>query len=125
MHPQVRLERPGTCPICEMPLIPATAAESGAAAMLQLSDHALAMASVETTPVTRRELSRELRAVGKIQYNESSLATVTARVDGYAERLFVNFTGVEIKAGDHLAEARASTPDRWSRRPSSSSCAGA
>ncbi|NOT32322.1 MAG: efflux RND transporter periplasmic adaptor subunit [Planctomycetes bacterium] len=72
--------------------------------MLQLSDHALAMASVETTPVLRRELSRELRAVGKIQYNESSLATVTARVDGYAERLFVNFTGVEIKAGDHLAE---------------------
>jgi Cu(I)/Ag(I) efflux system membrane fusion protein len=47
---------------------------------------------------------RDLRAVGKIQYNESSLATVTARVDGYAERLFVNFSGVEIKAGDHLAE---------------------
>jgi hypothetical protein len=72
--------------------------------MLQLSDHAIAMASVETAPVTRRELSRELRTVGKIQYDESSLATVTARVDGYAERLFVNFTGVEIKAGDHLVE---------------------
>jgi Cu(I)/Ag(I) efflux system membrane fusion protein len=72
--------------------------------MLQLSAHALAMASVETTHVTRRALARELRAVGKIQYNESSLATVTARVDGYAERLFVNFTGVEIKKGDHLAD---------------------
>ncbi|MBL8800536.1 MAG: efflux RND transporter periplasmic adaptor subunit [Planctomycetes bacterium] len=106
MHPQVRLDRPGKCPICEMPLIPASAAETGSSGepMLQLSDHALAMASVEKTPVIRRELSRELRAVGKIEYNESSLATVTARVDGYAERLFVNFTGVEIKAGDHLAE---------------------
>ncbi|MFN0056982.1 MAG: efflux RND transporter periplasmic adaptor subunit [Planctomycetota bacterium] len=106
MHPQVRLDRPGKCPICEMPLIPASAAETGSSGepMLQLSDHALAMASVETTPVTRRELSRELRAVGKIEYNESSLATVTARVDGYAERLFVTFTGVEIKSGDHLAE---------------------
>ncbi len=106
MHPQVRLDRPGKCPICEMPLILASTAESGAGGdpRLQLSDHALAMASVETTPVTRRELSRELRAVGKIQYNESSLATVTARVNGYAERLFVNFTGVEIKAGDHLVE---------------------
>lgn len=106
MHPQVRLDHPGSCPICEMPLIPASAAQAGSSgeAMLQLSEHALAMASVETTPVIRRELSRELRAVGKIQYNESSLATVTARVDGYAERLFVNFTGVEIKAGDHLVE---------------------
>ena len=62
--------------------------------MLQLSEHAIAMASVETVAVERRPLSRELRAVGRIEYNESSLATITPRVDGYAERLFVNFTGV-------------------------------
>ncbi len=106
MHPQIRLPNPGKCPICEMPLISAAGAQTGSGGepMLQLSDHALAMASVETTPVTRRELFRELRAVGKIQYSESSLATITARTDGYAERLFVDFTGVEIKAGDHLAE---------------------
>lgn len=106
MHPQIRLAQAGNCPICEMPLIPAASAQtgSGGAPQLQLSEHALAMAHVETTPVTRRELSRELRAVGKIQYNESALATITARVDGYAERLFVDFTGVDIKAGDHLAE---------------------
>lgn len=106
MHPQIRLSGPGKCPICEMPLIPAAGAQTGAGGepMLQLSDHALAMANVETAPVIRRELFRELRSVGKIQYNESSLATVTARTDGYAERLFVDFTGVEIKAGNHLAE---------------------
>lgn len=106
MHPQVRLDRPGNCPICEMPLIPAGAAMGGGdgVPILTLSEHAVAMASVETTPVVRRELGHEIRAVGKIQYNESSLATITARVDGYAERLFVNFTGVDIKAGDHLAE---------------------
>ncbi len=106
MHPQVRLTQAGNCPICEMPLIPAASAQtgSGGVPLLPLSEHALAMAHVETTPVTRRELSREMRAVGKIQYNESALATITARVDGYAERLFVDFTGVDIKAGDHLAE---------------------
>lgn len=106
MHPQIRLDRPGKCPICEMPLIPADAAQSSAegSPMLQLSEHALAMANVETVPVARRELARELRTVGKVEYNEASLATVTARVDGYAERLFVNFTGVEMQAGDHLAE---------------------
>jgi Cu(I)/Ag(I) efflux system membrane fusion protein len=106
MHPQIRLDRPGKCPICEMPLIPADSAQSSAdgAPMLQLSEHALAMANVETVAVARRELARELRTVGKVEYNEASLATVTARVDGYAERLFVNFTGVEMQAGDHLAE---------------------
>jgi membrane fusion protein, copper/silver efflux system len=106
MHPQVRLDAPGNCPICEMPLI--VAGSGGAAAdgvpTLELSEHALAMASVETTEVELRELKRSLRAVGRIEYNESSLATITTRVDGYAEKLFVNFTGVEIREGDHLAE---------------------
>jgi Cu(I)/Ag(I) efflux system membrane fusion protein len=114
MHPHVRLDRPGKCPVCGMPLVreeqrdeeprDVTVTAGRGARSLQLSDHARAMANVETTPVTRRELSHELRTVGKVQYNESSLATVTARVDGYAERLYVNFTGVQIRAGDHLAE---------------------
>ncbi len=72
--------------------------------MLQLSDHARAMASVETAAVLRRPLVREIRAVGKVQYNETGLATITARVEGYVERLYVDFTGVEVKAGDHLVE---------------------
>jgi Cu(I)/Ag(I) efflux system membrane fusion protein len=111
MHPQVRLPKPGKCPICSMPLIPAattgeqrSGAGAGSDPMLQLSEHARAMASVETAPIERRKLSREIRAVGKVQYNERGLATITARVDGYIERLFVDFTGVEVKAGDHLVE---------------------
>ena len=72
--------------------------------MLELSEHARAMASVETTPVERRKLTREIRAVGKVQYNESALSTITTRVDGYIEKLFVDYTGVEVKAGDHLVE---------------------
>jgi Cu(I)/Ag(I) efflux system membrane fusion protein len=107
MHPQVRLDRPGNCPICEMPLIPAASAGDTSATgvpTLQLSEHALAMAGVETTIVERRPLAKDVRAVGKIEYNESSLATITARIDGYAERLFVNFTGIDIRKGDHLVE---------------------
>lgn len=72
--------------------------------MLELSEHARAMASVETVPVERRKLSREIRAVGKVQYNETGLANITTRVEGYVERLFVDYTGVEVKVGDHLVE---------------------
>ncbi len=111
MHPQVRLPKPGKCPICSMPLVPAPSfakatagAEASGESMLTLSDHARAMASVETAPVERRKLSREIRAVGKVQYNESALSTITARVDGYIEKLFIDYTGVEVKAGDHLVE---------------------
>ena len=143
MHPQVRLPKPGKCPICSMPLVPVAGSAKKSAdvpakiksyrstmmpgevsptprkdsmgmdmvpvyesqdSMLELSEHARAMASVETAPVERRKLSREIRAVGKVQYNESALSTITARVDGYIERLFIDYTGVEVKAGDHLVE---------------------
>lgn len=114
MHPQVRLPKPGKCPICSMPLIPAKPAARSVQtnatltavgdSMLELSDHARAMASVETIPVERRSLSQEIRAVGKVQYNETGLANITTRVEGYVERLFVDYTGIEVKPGDHLLE---------------------
>ena len=110
MHPQVRLPNPGECPICSMPLVPAAMpkksgdTDPGGEPMLELSEHARAMASVETVAIERRRLSREIRAVGKVQYNESALSTIAARVDGYIERLFIDYTGVEVKAGDHLVE---------------------
>lgn len=72
--------------------------------MLELSDHARAMASVETVVVERRKLGHEIRAVGKVQFNETGLATINVRVEGYVERLFVDYTGVEVKQGDHLVE---------------------
>lgn len=72
--------------------------------MLELSDHARAMASVETVPVRRRRLTRDMRVIGKVQYDETRLATITSRVEGYAEHLFVRFTGVEVKRGDRLVE---------------------
>jgi Cu(I)/Ag(I) efflux system membrane fusion protein len=105
MHPQIRLPNPGKCPICEMPLVPAEAAGSdGGTPVLKLSDHARAMASVETAPVTRRRLTKELRSVGRIQYNETALATVASRVDGYVERLFADYAGMPIEKGDHLID---------------------
>ena len=118
MHPQVRLPKPGKCPICLMPLILATpgakpaktnattntTAAGASDSMLELSEHARAMASVETVPVQRRKMRREIRVIGKVQYNETGLANITTRVEGYVERLFVDYTGIEVKAGDHLVE---------------------
>lgn len=111
MHPQVRLPKPGKCPICSMPLILAKSnapvkADAGKApeSMLELSDHAREMASVETVPVERRKITHELRAVGKVQYNEAALAIINSRVEGYIERLYVDFTGVQVKQGDHLVD---------------------
>lgn len=110
MHPQIRMSKPGTCPICSMPLIRVSSETLSSTSnetpdsMLELSDHARDMASVETVLVQRRKMSREIRVVGKVQYNETALANITTRVEGYVERLFVDYTGIVVKPGDHLVE---------------------
>lgn len=93
MHPQVRLPNPGKCPICGMDLIPVSQLKS-------LDDRA----GVETELVTRRELFKEIRTVGKIDYNETRVADITARMDGRVDRLYVDFTGIDVENNDHLVD---------------------
>ena len=54
--------------------------------------------------VERRVLTRRLRAMGTVGYNETGLTIVPSRVQGYVEKLFVSAVGLPVKAGDHLAE---------------------
>jgi len=93
MHPQVRMPKPGKCPICGMPLVPVSQLKS-------LDDRA----GVETELITRRELFKEIRTVGKIDYNETRVAYITARMEGRVDRLYVDFTGIDVEHNDHLVD---------------------
>src|SRR6185503_4001788 len=97
MHPQVRLPHPGRCPICGMNLIPVAQLKP------EQEQHAR-QAGLETEEVKLRHLVKEIRAVGKLDYNESRVEVITARVAGRVDRLYVDFTGVNVKTGDHLVE---------------------
>lgn len=103
MHPQVRLPEAGDCPICGMDLIPVTAGDDGHRA-LRLSETAMALAEIVTAPVERRVVSHEVRMVGKVAFDETRLASLTARFAGRLDRLFVDYTGVTVRAGDHMVE---------------------
>lgn len=105
MHPQIRMSAPGQCPICGMDLIPlAQGEDSGGTRTLQLSPAAVALAEIETSPVARRSVSRRVRMVGKVDYDETRLKFITAWVPGRLDRLFVDYTGTFVRAGDHLVE---------------------
>ena len=103
MHPQIKQDGPGRCPICEMDLVPMREeAGGGEKASLRLGERARQLASVQTTPVEYRKLSKSIFTVGKIDYDESSVAHVTAWVSGRTDKLYVNFTGTIVKKGEHL-----------------------
>lgn len=108
MHPQIRSPEPGACPICGMDLIPVseTEAEGGAApARVSLSDTARALARVRTTEVTRvPSPATDLRLLGRVDYDETRVRTLTAWTGGRIDRLRVAATGQRIRPGQAIAE---------------------
>ena len=59
---------------------------------------------VKTTEVSVRPLQKIIRTVGRVEYDERRLATVNAKVEGWIERLYVDYTGKYVKKGEPLAE---------------------
>ncbi len=95
---------PGRCPVCEMELV---AAASGGGSTdsrsVQVDPAARRVANIRTVAVKSAALTRTIRAVGELNYDEGSLKTISAYVDGRLDRLYADYTGVVVEQGDHLA----------------------
>ncbi len=107
MHPQIRLHKPGLCPICGMKLIPVqnnadSSSETATQPILTVSQNARALMDIETTTVVRKFVSAQIRMVGKVTYDETRIKYITAWVPGRLDRLYVDYTGVPVKKGDHM-----------------------
>ncbi len=105
MHPQIRMHKPGKCPICGMDLIllkqgAHTESDSDA---VHFSKEASELANVETTIVMRQNPVKEVRLYGKVQADERLLQNQTAHISGRIEKLYVNFTGESVRQGQLLA----------------------
>jgi Cu(I)/Ag(I) efflux system membrane fusion protein len=66
---------------------------------------------VKTIAVSVQPLQKIIRTVGKIEYDERKLTTVNAKVEGWIEKLYVNFTGTYVKKGESLADIYS--PELW------------
>lgn len=103
MHPQIRLPNSGQCPICGMDLIPVKKeagedrAHPRSLRELKLSPSAQKLAEIQAQPVERKFVSAEVRMVGKIAYDETRLAYITAWIPGRIDRLYVDFTGASVR----------------------------
>ncbi|WP_144602676.1 efflux RND transporter periplasmic adaptor subunit [Algoriphagus algorifonticola] len=106
MHPQIKLNEPGDCPICGMDLIPvASNSSSGNSNPLafEMTPEAVAMANVSTTIVGGTDAKGDLFLSGKIQADERENAAITAKFPGRIEKLYVTFTGEQVRVGQRLA----------------------
>ncbi len=107
MHPQIRQNEPGICPICEMDLIPVEDNTSGNddPTILEMTQEAVKLANIQTTTIgtTSDQPIKMLTLNGKIQKDERRAASQTAHIPGRIEQLFVSFTGERVQKGQKLA----------------------
>ena len=105
MHPSVRENEPGNCPICGMELIPVSNnnVQAGNVNELVLTNAALKLADIQTTKVIREVAVQTRRLPGKIEIDERRMSTLPSHVPGRIEELFVNFTGEFIIKGQKVA----------------------
>jgi Cu(I)/Ag(I) efflux system membrane fusion protein len=106
MHPHIRMDKPGDCPICGMDLIPLS--QSGSVSVdndaVHLSQEGAQLANVMTSVIGRQKAVKEFRLYGRVQVDERLLQSQVAHVPGRIERLNLNFTGEPVRQGQVLAE---------------------
>jgi RND family efflux transporter MFP subunit len=113
MHPEVLREEPGSCPICGMDLVPVDTGDGGAAdavaqegqgTVVRIDPAVVQNMGVKTTPVSFRDLTKEIRTVGYLEYDQEKMVSVTTKFSGFIEKVYVNYVGQDVRKGEPLFE---------------------
>jgi Cu(I)/Ag(I) efflux system membrane fusion protein len=59
---------------------------------------------VKTVAVSFRQIGKVIRTVGRVDYDERKLATVNMKYEGWIEKLYADYTGMQVRKGQPLAE---------------------
>lgn len=105
MHPWVILPHPGDCPICHMKLEVIDPARFQAE--LAIDPVVAQNMGVRLATVTKATLTRSLRSVGTVDYDETRVRDVNLKVAGWLEKVAIDYLGAPVKAGDPLFDLYA------------------
>ena len=87
-----------------MDYLPVYDGEDDAGSGLKISPEKIQKMGVKAEAATLQVLDRSVRASGRVEIDESRTYTVTAKFEGYIERLYVNTSGQPVGRGQPLFE---------------------
>ena len=99
MHPQIRADKPGKCPICHMDLIPVKNSDN-TADEISLSEQQIKLGNITTQTIEESKNRKEESYTGMLTYNQNNIKTISARTMGRIEKLFFKTTGSYIKTNE-------------------------
>lgn len=101
MDPTMRSDKPGKSPM-GMEMVPVYEGEEGGG--VKIDPTTVQNIGVRYETAQQRALSKTIRTVGKVDYDEKRLYYVNTKISGWVEKLYVNYTGKFVKKGDPLLE---------------------
>jgi len=146
MHPEIILDEPGNCPICEMELtpikingntkssgerkilywrapmdpneiydepgksnmgmdlVPVYENDADGSGIVTIDPQVQQNMNVKTEVVLSKSLSSEITTNGVLAPDETSEYIATTRVNGWIEKLYINYTGQKVRKGDKLMD---------------------
>src|SRR5262245_34168206 len=108
MHPAYKSDKPGKAPDCGMDLVPVY--ENGAGQLaadlpegaFRISPEKQQLIGVQYGEADYKAVFKTLRAVGRLTYDETKIARIHTKIDGWIEQVYVDFIGKLVKKGQPL-----------------------
>src|SRR3990167_2447823 len=79
-----------------------TGSQADAPGSVNVSPEKQQLVGIRTAVAELRPLTKKIRTVGIVTYDETKVAQVYTKVDGWIEKLFVNYTGKLVEKGQPL-----------------------
>jgi Cu(I)/Ag(I) efflux system membrane fusion protein len=103
MQPPAAVEKPkASKPPTPQPAPPEEMTEE--TPQVEISSEQQQLIGVKTVKVSLKPIQKVIRTVGRIEADERKLATINTKVEGWIEKLHVDYTGRYVKKGEPLVE---------------------
>lgn len=99
-------------PVKEGPADRPTAADRSAETpTVEIPSDKRQLMGVKTATALVQPLTKTIRTIGLVEYDQRRLNTINTKIEGWVEKLYVNFTGIYVKKGDPIADIYS--PELW------------
>jgi len=107
MHPDIIRNKPGTCPVCGMTLVkklPAGPVSDIDLEALIRPTNEFVISTIPVTTIQKREEQIEIEVLGNITYDTRQAGSISSRIAGRIEKLYVRYRYQKITKGQHILD---------------------
>lgn len=108
MHHEIVRDKPDNCPICGMDLVPFGREEKALTDInlntLLRPTNSYVLTTIPVTSIQQNEASIEVEALGTVQYDTRAIGSISSRVSGRIEKLYLKYTFQDVSKGQKVME---------------------